>query len=531
MGTGRNRGFRADSRLGTQWQRSDLSPVATFGLPLQHQAVILASMKQTEAVDIIYSLLPKMKQAAPEEVMEKYAASRGLSAAQLERLGHVFNTATTLATLEKDRNASPTLVNVPQMVDRFVRTTGSSKRASFFEEEPPAPLPDTEDKPQEVPNVWADETTPLPDIPKEASDKAPQRRRVFEHALVLSERAVEEELEAVSKYAATLHKVAKQLAKEEDCELKLATLKADIAGLNSEAESEIICSKLAGMLSELGVPIQNNALRSAPPVVLHRDRTGFHPQVMEACEHLKVAIDTHASLLEALQLANDMASQLSGDWQVHHKAAKCANRLMTLTEIGGILGKSAADPADKPESKGVEPSNILQLIEAQQKDQFGELYAPTDFLVPAAKRTGAGLGELTGNVLDVYSNKLPGQLGMFSRAGALGKALEDTRSSNQAKARTKGDSRRQIEQDAIAAATLKRVIITDDILSTKDPERVYEAFNSIRNAAPEVAADPSMLRLLLRQALETQGVDIDTASVARKYQTANRTAPREENRN
>lgn len=480
-------------------------------------------MKQTDAVEVIYSLLPKMKSAAPEQVMQKYAASRGLSAAQLERLGHVFNTASTLATLEKDRNASPSLVNVPEMVGNYVKETGSAKRASFFAEPEVVKAASAPVAPAEVPNIWGAQREELPSFQtKEAADRAPGRRRIMEHALEYAEQAAEEEVTASSKFAAALDKLARQLVKEEDVEMKFATLKADLAGLNSEVESEMICGKLAGIMGGLGIRIENNALRSAPPVVLHRDRTGFYPQVQAACEHLKVALDAHASLLEAARVADNMADLLHGDWAAEHHLGKKAAAIYNLLEAGGILKEALS----VKKSDGDIETLIRNIETGRQDRSFDEPYRASQLIGPMIDRGVASSEKLLSGLNQTYTNTIPGYLDALEPGGAVGKWLEPTATSNQAAAKSMGNARRQIEQDAIAAGNLKKLMITDEILSTKDPEKVFEAFTSIRNAAPEVASDVSMLRLLLRQALETQGVDIDTATAARKFQQADASAPR-----
>lgn len=480
-------------------------------------------MKQTDAVDVIYSLLPKMKSAAPDEVMQKYAASRGLSAAQLERLGHVFNTASTLATLEKDRNASPSLINVPSMVDNYVKETGSAKRASFLEEPVAQQKEAAACEATEVPNIWGAQREELPDFQiKEAANRTPGRRRILEHALEFAEQAAEEEITATSKFASSLDRLARQLAKEEDVEMKLATLKADITGLSSEMESELICSKLAGVLNGLGVRIENNALRSAPPVVLHRDRTGFYPQVQAACEHLKLALDAHASLLEAVGVADSMSDLLKDDWSSTHHADKKAATIHNLLEAGGILKE--AFTAKKSEG---DLDTLIRNIETGRTDKaFDEPYRLSQLIGPAIDRGVPTAEKLISGLNQTYSSTIPGYIEALEPGGAVGRWLEPTAQSNQAAAKAQGSARRQIEQDAIAAGNLKRLMVTDEILSTKDPEKVFEAFNSIRGAAPEVASDISMLRLLLRQALETQGVDIDTASAARKFQLSDQSTPR-----
>jgi hypothetical protein len=95
--------------------------------------------------------------------------------------------------------------------------------------------------------------------------------------------------------------------------------------------------------------------------------------------------------------------------------------------------------------------------------------------------------------------------------------LARTAGENKERAYNTGLDREQIARDTRAAATLQKLMIKDEILSTRDPEQVWQAFQSIRNASPHVAGDETMLKLLLRQATEIGGLDIDTGGAIRKY--------------
>lgn len=478
-------------------------------------------MKQTEAVEVIYSLLPRMKQDTPESVMSKYAAVNNLSPAQLERLGHVFNTATTLASLEQDRNAPPPLIDVQNMVGGYIQNTGRSKRASFLSEiEEPVVKQASHAVSRELPHVWGERHEPLPDLSslsKEAANRIPEMRRHFEQALVLAERAVEEEVDAASRYSNAVYKVAKEIYRDEQPVMKLATLMADIKGLTSELESDIICGKLANFAADFGVKVDSSALQSVPPVVLARDRTGHFDQIRGALDHLKLAMDNHALLIETLNIADNLAECMGADWRVEKEASVKAARIRMLAEAGGILKE--AQPEKKPKEREDEDNfeASLERVIDRKTDQYGDPYGVSSLYGPALRAGMRGAESMKGELSTLYGTDIPNYLKQVGQEGLVGQMLEDTARSNQNRARSMGESRRQIEQDAIAAATLKKLMITDEVLSTKNPERVFEAFTTIRNAAPEVASDPSLLRLLLRQAMETQGVDIDTATAARRF--------------
>jgi len=473
-------------------------------------------MKQTEAVDIVYSLLPKMDKETPDQVITKYATQQKLSAAQVERLGHVFNTASTLATLEKDRNSSPTLLDVPKMVSSYVAETGKRKRASFLGEELQTKAAASVETPKsaEVPRIWKSVEEPQT-LPKEATVNAHEIKSRFEFACEVAERALDEEAFELQKYAQAFDQISKRLMKEEAPILKLATLLADTRELVSPYEHDAVSSKLAGAFRSHGFKVEEQSLNSAPPIILARDRTGYWPEVQKGLEHLKLAIHHQAQLTEALHIANDCVRNLPVDQQLNaeYKLDKTAARILSLGETIGVF-KEAADPAKKSE-----PDNIIDFVTEGKRDEYGQVYGVKHLIPKAIEGAGSVMSGTAEGLGDVYGRAIPSYLNQFRADSPLGMALGLTQraEANKRRAESQGQARVTAAQDTESVANLKKLLINDEILSTKDPERVVEAYNSIRTAAPEVAADISVLRLLLRQAMETQGVDIDTATAARKF--------------
>jgi hypothetical protein len=105
----------------------------------------------------------------------------------------------------------------------------------------------------------------------------------------------------------------------------------------------------------------------------------------------------------------------------------------------------------------------------------------------------------------------------FTRDGELGQMLAPIGEENAATNKGHVLNREQIAKDTRAAALLQKLMIRDEVLSSKDPELVWQAFQSIRNSSPNIANDETMLKLLLRQATEIGGLDIDTGGAIRKY--------------
>jgi hypothetical protein len=53
---------------------------------------------------------------------------------------------------------------------------------------------------------------------------------------------------------------------------------------------------------------------------------------------------------------------------------------------------------------------------------------------------------------------------------------------------------------------LQRLLLTDEVLADADPERVAEIYNTFRATMPALAADPNVMRVALRSALQHDGI-------------------------
>lgn len=61
-------------------------------------------------------------------------------------------------------------------------------------------------------------------------------------------------------------------------------------------------------------------------------------------------------------------------------------------------------------------------------------------------------------------------------------------------------------QDARHIAVLQQLLTQDDILSEADPDRVVEIYNTVRENAPQLAGDANVMRVLLRSAIQHDGI-------------------------
>lgn len=476
-------------------------------------------MKQTEATEVVFSLLPLMRDTAPAVVLTKYAMQRRLSPAQLDKLGAVYNTASTLETLGKDRSAAPELLDVPQMVASYIRESGTAKRASWYEEPEKQAAAPEDPVDAELPNVWNRREAPQF---KEAAappvqDLRPLQKKTFWESTKVATIALEEEVVAVSSLSREMEKVAKALLREDNPHLKYATLAADLPVLTSELETSVLLGNLQAKLAGMGLDIQNGGEVSAPPFVLARDRTGYVGQMAGAMQHLKAAVEARTALTQSLDIMLKAARCLADDSEILRQARKTAHQLELMGEMSGLFKAAGPERKEKnaPRDESDDARSIRLLSDYTAGDPKASLLSAgvygliggTKGLVGASRDLRSGLGQ-----------DIPSYLQEFSQDGALGKLLAPYGEKNRRQADEDALRRTTVQDDTETLAIFKDLMIRDEILATKPPEQVFEALQSLRRAAPEITRDKPLLRLMLRQAMATQGVDIDSATAARKFE-------------
>jgi hypothetical protein len=493
------------------------------------------------AVDTVCHLLQNLEGRPPAEVLLKYAGDRRLAPAQLEKLAHIYNTASTLAANEKERGSVPHLLDVPAMLVKYAAESGKAApgRRSFMDDAP-EPRRSVHISVDEVPVIWSGVDTPAKaaSAPTPAPPPSPFGGRT--RAVELCKLA-----EALSDAMATCHmdagasitRVADVLKTRHDASLALHKLAADIHALRPALHNNRVLSKVASLA---GIDTGGDIPEAAKPPPMLRDRTGLIPECAAAASHLEKAAAAWDSCVDILSELQVLAGQTGEDYTLARSIAKVAASVESRARVFGLIKDAApgaasasnivtfptfralGDAGDKATETGVE------MIRGSMKEfgdrGGGQVFEGArsnlePFFVAARGMGGVPLavagtaGRVTGNTLELAREFMPG--------GELPNYLDARWGvKNRADAEDAYFDRVRLREDTEAAAILQDLMIRDEIISKQDPERVLEAWREIRNASPEVAGSKSTLRLLLRQALSTQGMDIDTATAARKYENS-----------
>jgi hypothetical protein len=487
-------------------------------------------MHQREAVDTLFRLMPQMEKDTPENVFVKYAAEKRLAPAQLARLGHVFNTASTNVTLKKDRNGRPTLIDVPEMVGSYVSGSGRSSKAaheSFLVE---GDVPQTKAASAEtpysfsrgnVPDVWNGGRPTIEHQKVAHVTKPPDLKAAGHDAITLVDRALEEFGDKMAAYHEEIASICKVLS-EDKAKLneKLAMLDWDLGVpvLNSKMETDTIIGSVSDRFKKAGVDISiEDGRKHGTETVLRRDRTGQISKAAAAIDHLKGAITAKCAFQDGMGFLSEHEEELRKDPIFYRRFEKLAKQV----EFQGLaLGLFKEASALKAPSAG---GHDKEMDEAgKELDEALEGENLRDARLGDAALSGGRLAMLAGGKLMHAGNRLvmdeiPGMVKEFTRDGELGQMLAPIGEENAATNKGHVLNREQIAKDTRAAALLQKLMIRDEVLSSKDPELVWQAFQSIRNSSPNIANDETMLKLLLRQATEIGGLDIDTGGAIRKY--------------
>jgi len=488
-------------------------------------------MNQREAVDTLFQLFPQMEKESPETVLTKHATEKRLAPAQLSKLGHVFNTASTNVTLKKDRNGRPMLIDVPSMVDGYVSSTGRSpkKASESFMFDGAAPALEKAASAEEpyqfsrgnVPDIWNGGMGHLENQKIASAPKPVDYRAAGRDAILLVDLALDEYANKMADFHEEISKIAKALSADKEQTLeKVATYCTDLGGLTSQAETSIIVDSLNRRFKSAGIdiPLEDGGKRITSEVVIFRDRTGQMKSARAAIEHVKAAIAARGAIVDGMTFLKEHEDELRKDPALDRRLDKLAKQVDNQGTVLGLFKEAstaAKAPAEDAYSKGIREANsdLDKAIEGPDvRDlRYGDAAGSTGRLMVL------GAGKMLNQGGRLAIDDIPGYVKEFTTHGRLGQMLEPTAQDNARANQGHSLNREQIAKDTRAAALLQKLMIQDEVLSTKDPELVFNAFQSIRAASPHVATDETILKLLLRQATEIGGLDIDTGGAIRKF--------------
>jgi len=426
-------------------------------------------MRQQLIKWLIEDVIPEaQKTGDPEQSILKFSHTQNLAPAQVEMLGQLFNTAKTLSHLEKSasRGSSFSIIDVPKMVAKYLETpseTHTEWHGKNADVSLPTCLSGWErlglDEPQEIKLAAGPVEDPSVFAGERKAKAARRDARVEALNLETMKQAASDFREEGRRIMETVHRALRS-----NTDLNFAAFETDALSLYGEPVAPVM-DKLASYIKGCKWPITRGQVDTTKRLI--PDHAGLiekvaslldlHYLIQAADEGIKQATAAAPALADPA-VAQHAEPAGSGDKKKDEPVSEPAAPAQTGGKGGGGKGKGA-EGGQKSPTRPIEGF-------------FGGMNKGLD--------TAAGKGY--GLLEPVIQKSLGGGF---------------------------NTGQQTVDRDYIDArhmATLQRLMATDEVLSEADPDKVVETYNTIREVAPSLAGDANVMRVVLRSAVQHDGI-------------------------
>jgi hypothetical protein len=431
-------------------------------------------MDQATAIETIKTLLPTMRETRdPGATLLKHATAKNLAPAQLEKLGHVFNTLKSITFFDKNpdnRGGYFSLMDVPELVTKYAEfrpTKGNhAPRAVRIEGDI---------------DGWLDNKAASARFPKQGEKAASEEPEQWKFAAA-PEPSVADTFEVLSQivddYRDQFEKAATSI------ENAIRESRANIQDLETVAiqlhgtAGKSAFARLYSRLENSACPFLQRLEKEPRATKLAQDRSGLlaeFEKCKEAIEIIDGAEREGAHKLAATQqsVQNQPRTETDDDYYDDYYDDYDDDRSQDYR--GQPRGATSDDDA-----------------EFDYWDRFVGDPGPKNPHTPEEAFL-EGLDKGKGFGPSVQS------LGALHPRDVFKGVFGDGPSKKREKSMQNID---ETVGDEEALVTLSQLILRDPILSQKDPEVIVDLFNTLRTANPQIASDPNLARLVLREAME-----------------------------
>jgi hypothetical protein len=439
-------------------------------------------MRQQLITWLIDEIAPEIrKNRDPEGTILKFANEKNLAPALVQSLGQLFNTAKTLAFMEKsaNRGASFPLLDVDKMVEKYTavpHTKSASKNLMAATESAYDHFGfDTPSKSlaacfKDVPGLKIEDEQVYSEEPvKSASSDTRQALR--------SESETRHLIDTLTQAKADFEQDARELLMKSAQQIKQA-------GLSFEK-------------------IEQDALWVHGDII--KPATALLASYCSA-EHIKVArardagenrlVRDNLDLIKNLELVSDCLFKIAATDEMMAATRKLPDSANPVDPAKGYKYERSPDPEER-----VRPLDLHQPPDKPHKSPKADR--------PESRSTGRSGGQKSAPAAE--------DKGYFAHVGgALNAAAAPLTNIPTFQKKFKemlGHGRNSDQQhvdtsfeDAKHLAVLQNLLTTDDVLSEADPEAVVNMYNTVRRAAPSLAGDTNVMRVALRSMIQHDGV-------------------------
>lgn len=429
----------------------------------------------------------------PKGEILKAARANNFLPSQVQALGQLFNTARTLAHFEKAgtseaRGASFPILDVDKLVAEYQTAEPLEKKAS-------APvhweLDDQTNNTDSLPDCFRGICTPALklEVPVRTQPSAAAMAKAAAKAQVESAREVAmlEQLQADTSH--TITKLARSLWEQ----------------VRNDPEQNSFDSIEADALGLFGEKIRPTMDKLASACV-HFD-TAHRPikRAAKATEHA-ILEDDREAIMNLIDQVDSKFFEYDTCTRILKAAAAPPAPPPTKPQSQQSSGKGQG--SSKPSSGGADPKPLAPVKPGQPAVKDEGVFSTPGATVG---QVGRGITDSTNDVADNVLGKI-----LVNVPDTLKSLMPDN--SDQRLVDTEA-------RDVRHQAMLQNLLITDPILSEADPDKVLDIYHTVRTQAPDIAGDINVMRVLLRSAIQHDGMTpfdlkqlIETNSAAQKVE-------------
>lgn len=478
-------------------------------------------MTQQQQISLLTSIMPEINETHdPKGVMLKCAKKHNLSPAQLEKLGHVYNTAKTLVGLEKQahRGDSFTIVDVPEMVASYTTFDPSKEVAKGSKDvhRTANRLMKYAEAPDGEPGYWTRQFLSISrQQEKSASVKFPsilddifEKNKRFHFtdeadgnqyeeiklpgganlntilkSAAASAQYVSHQMEKAAEEAREAMYGASERSRDLVREIKEKLIKSGMKDdtwqemvydmddyFNDRVKSASVCHYIESHLDyDYNCKVRPVDLEKRAGVrTLARDRHGIFEKVDEIVECSEIFKEAKA-LYEALK------EPLASNEPVTRE---------TVAELAAMMKSGAGASSKKKDSDAAAASK-----------RGNEALANSAF--DLASR---GMNSMSDAILHGTKNRLDAAQDAVDVANAFG-------------VKTERDLRKVKEnatEQARTVAALQQLMLTDPVIAEADPYQVEDIYNTISSLNSTIARDPNLLGPILKESLQYGSIPLQT---------------------
>jgi hypothetical protein len=423
-------------------------------------------MRQKLVSWLIEDIAPAVrKNRDPEDTILKFAKEKNLEPALVQGLGQLFNTAKTLAYLEKSANKGDNfpLLDVDAMLDKYLEVRPKSAAV----------------KGESAYDQFGCGEPGLPEFFKNIPGLNVEPEETYE----------EKTVKLASRRPATLREISELNQSVQNIEQVRADLIEDCRVLLQKSANTIKQGSLNFQTIERdALGLYGNGIKPVTDLLAHhcdtrnvkvaRATDGGKPRMIRDNEAMLRDLNTVSEKLELVKCANGLLAETQEEQQhaVNSNAKKVDHYSRRPDNSFPITNPMELEVGNGKKPKGTAPST--------EKQPTSEKAAPVS--------TGKVLMDAGTKAIEPL-RKLPEYAEHFR------KTLGGVNNTDQQHVDNAYEEAKHI-------SVLQNLLTTDDVLAEADPEHVVSMYNTLRRLSPQMASDPNVVRVALRTMIQHDGI-------------------------